>query len=521
MKWWSDLWLKESFATYLSHLCMENAEGLEEYKESWGLFLNYKTWAYREDQLPSTHPIATNCQNTEEAENNFDGITYAKGSSVLKQLTYYIGMERFKEGIQSYINKFAWKNTNLDDFMNCLQTSCTKHVETKTIDLQHWVNTWLRTKGMNEIEPIAEYENGKVKSFQIKQKFAPFADEKYRMQRIDIALYDKEFNETCVKNVFIEDQEITEVGEMIGKDQPFAFYINANDNGFGKFQIDRDTFLNLKANLHKVKDDVNRKMIWRAIWDLVQDIKISAYEYLEFLYFTLEDEPDSDTISTNLFYAKYAIEKYVPWEMKSREHEKMFIFLYNQLNSEKPPSIRNAFLNKMPEFAESKGQKNLVLQWLEHGLCSYEKKPIPNLSVSQGLHYEIVKNMHADDSIPMETKEELISKVLEKDKSNTAIDLKRSCESALPLPEIKERLWNWYTDLEAKDSDKVFTASMQSFNHWSQEIILEPYVDKFFQVIMQVFTHRDRSFAKIFFLYLKPVFYNQEVKKNLQNAHFF
>ncbi len=135
MKWWNDLWLNESFATYLSHRAMREAQRLQNYNSSWMIFLSYKAWAFREDQMPTTHPIASNCQNTEEAEANFDGITYAKGSSCLKQLAYLIGEQVFAQGVRLYFRRHAWGNTELGDFMASLQKAYDEANPKERIDL--------------------------------------------------------------------------------------------------------------------------------------------------------------------------------------------------------------------------------------------------------------------------------------------------------------------------------------------------------------------------------------------------
>ena len=119
MRWWDDLWLNESFATWASVVAQVSAT---EYTSSWTTFANVeKSWAYVQDQLPSTHPIAADMVDLAAVEVNFDGITYAKGASVLKQLAAYVGFEEFLTGLRAYFAAHAFGNATLEDLLVALE----------------------------------------------------------------------------------------------------------------------------------------------------------------------------------------------------------------------------------------------------------------------------------------------------------------------------------------------------------------------------------------------------------------
>ena len=340
MKWWNELWLNESFATYMSHLCMGTAPGLEDLTESWTIFLAYKNWAFREDTLPSTHPISCQCENTEEAEENFDGITYAKGSSSLKQLVYLIGLDSFKEGIQNYFKKFEWGNTELKDFMNCLYEVYSKKDVAQKVNLEEWSSQFLTTSGLNELLPIVEYEDGKIKNFKVQQKLSTFGKNILRMHRLDIAMYDQNFNETLVKNILISPEEFTDVPEMVGLAEPHAIYLNANDHAYAKIQIDAKSLAAFKQGLFKVKNEVNRKMIWRSVWEIVRDVQVSAFDYLELVHNILPAEKDPDIIRTNLIYSRLACHNFLPEEAIGAQLEKLFNTTYKMLKTEEDANLK-------------------------------------------------------------------------------------------------------------------------------------------------------------------------------------
>ena len=144
MRWWNDLWLNESFAEYMSHLAaVENTE----FGHAWTTFASVeKSWAYRQDQLPTTHPIFAEINDLQDVEVNFDGITYAKGASVLRQLVAWVGPEQFMSGVREYFSKHAWQNTELSDLMAELEKASGR-------DLERWGQLWLETAGVNTLTP--------------------------------------------------------------------------------------------------------------------------------------------------------------------------------------------------------------------------------------------------------------------------------------------------------------------------------------------------------------------------------
>ena len=180
MRWWDDLWLNESFATYISTLCQAEAT---EYTTAWTTFANTeKAWAYAQDQLPSTHPIAADIPDVAAVEVNFDGITYAKGASVLKQLVAYVGRDEFLAGVRRYFRKHEYGNTTLADLLAPLSESSGR-------DLSEWVEQWLRTSQVNTLRPVFELtDDGRYASFAIEQT-AVAEHPVLRNHRLAVGLY--------------------------------------------------------------------------------------------------------------------------------------------------------------------------------------------------------------------------------------------------------------------------------------------------------------------------------------------
>ncbi len=110
MKWWDDLWLNEAFATALSYYaCSLGGDYVDDYiNESWLHMSGDKRWGLSEDLMPSNHKISADCPSTDTAESLIDGITYGKGSSLIKQLIFLIGWRTFTNGLKIYFKNFKW-----------------------------------------------------------------------------------------------------------------------------------------------------------------------------------------------------------------------------------------------------------------------------------------------------------------------------------------------------------------------------------------------------------------------------
>ena len=182
MRWWNDLWLNESFATYMAYLAMEHATRWSE--SAWSAFhARMKAWAYEQDQLPTTHPIAGEVPDTDATFLNFDGITYGKGAAVLKQLVAFLGEDGFRDGMRDYFRTHAWGNTTLADFLAALERGSGR-------ELGRWSEAWLETAGVNTIAPQWDVAEGAVNSFTIQQT-APSEHPTLRPHRTEIAVYDR------------------------------------------------------------------------------------------------------------------------------------------------------------------------------------------------------------------------------------------------------------------------------------------------------------------------------------------
>ncbi|HEV7908871.1 MAG TPA: aminopeptidase N, partial [Pseudonocardiaceae bacterium] len=298
MKWWNDLWLNESFAEYISTLATAEAT---EWHEAWTTFQAMeKSWAYRQDQLPSTHPVVATINDLEDVQVNFDGITYAKGGSVLKQLSAWVGRDAFLAGVGAYFRKHEYGNTELADLLAELETTSGR-------DLASWSKLWLETAGVNTLRPeIETSEDGTISSFAVVQSAHPDYPT-IRPHRMAIGLY--EFNTAGVDGRRLTrtgrveldvDGERTEVPELIGKARPSLVLLNDDDLAYAKIRLDEPSLAVAIEHLAGIEDPLARSLVWGSVWDSTRDAETRPTDYVRLVLGNIASETESTTIRTTL-----------------------------------------------------------------------------------------------------------------------------------------------------------------------------------------------------------------------------
>jgi aminopeptidase N len=260
MRWWDDLWLNESFATYISTLATAEAT---EWTGAWTTFnAGEKSWAYNQDQLPSTHPVYATINDLEDVQVNFDGITYAKGASVLRQLVAYVGQDEFLAGVAAYFQRHAFGNSTLRDFTRELEGTSGR-------DLERWTDLWLKTSGVNTLRPEIETdEDGVITSFAVLQEAA--ADyPTLRPHRLAIGFYELR-DAHLVRTERFEldvDGDRTEVAELVGRTRPALVLLNDDDLTYAKVRLDAASLEVAMRHLAAFEDSLARSLVFASVWD--------------------------------------------------------------------------------------------------------------------------------------------------------------------------------------------------------------------------------------------------------------
>ena len=280
MKWWNGLWLNESFASFMASLASEEASPFGGVWQSF--FKDLKQWGYWEDQLVTTHPIETPVPDTDQAFTNFDGITYGKGASALKQLRYFIGEDAFRDGIRAYFKDLAFKNATIQDFMGHLAAASGQ-------DLGEWQRLWLQTSGVNTVRAEWGCRQGKLTAMVLRQSGAPLRPHRSRVGF---------FSGRRLEEIPVEfKNELTDVPEALGKRCPDWVFPNLDDEDYAKVDLDTTSLDYLRSHLASVESPLLRQMVWHAIWEGVTHAEIPAQEYVALVLSAAPAEKETMVLS--------------------------------------------------------------------------------------------------------------------------------------------------------------------------------------------------------------------------------
>ncbi|MDR1766947.1 MAG: aminopeptidase N [Propionibacteriaceae bacterium] len=312
MRWWDDLWLNESFAEWASHWCQaEIRRSQPDRDDPWATFANArKNWAYKADQLPTTHPIAADMVDLDAVQLNFDGITYAKGASTLKQLVAFVGQDAFLAGLRQYFARHAWGNTTFDDLLDALAESSGR-------DLSQFAQTWLQSTGVNTLRAEFELDQaGRFTKFAVRQSGG-----QPRQHRLAIGLYGpaeaaagQAASEARLVRLGRVETDIagdhTEIPELVGLPRPSLLLLNDDDLTYAKIRLDDVSVATLKRSLRLVDDTLARALCWGAAWDMCRDGELGASDYVQIVLGAVRDEDDLTAVQTVLNQSRLAIDFY-------------------------------------------------------------------------------------------------------------------------------------------------------------------------------------------------------------------
>ncbi len=494
MRWWNDLWLNESFAEYVSTLATAETS---EWKEAWTTFAALeKNWAYRQDQLPSTHPIVATINDLEDVQVNFDGITYAKGASVLKQLVAWVGRDAFFKGVASYFKKHQWKNTELTDLLVELEKESGR-------ELTSWSKLWLETAGVNTLKPKIETEDGTITSFVIEQ--TPQEGHDYlRPHRMGVGLFN--LQDGKLKRVESIELDVagkeTKVDQLIGKKLPDLVLLNDGDLAYAKIRLDDASRKVALANLSGIEDSLARTLVWTAAWDATRDGEAPASEFVKLVLGHIAAETESTTVTTLLRQLVTTGVLYVKESNREQTLSEIASGLMELTEAAKPGSDNQLqFAKFVPQFART----NQQLDWLEAVLSGSKK--IAGLEVDQDLRWEILTGL----VIGGRAGEAEIAKELEHDNTANGQKFAAACRAAIPTEAAKQAAWHTLTETEDYSNTLVNSASL-AFGRVNDLALLKPFADKYHEVALKIWNSRTYHIAAYLLTNLYPVqLANQEL----------
>ena len=497
MKWWNDTWLNESFAEWAAYYTSANAT---KYTNSWTEFTGArKNWAYRQDQLSSTHPIAVDMKNMEEVRTNFDGITYAKGASVLQQLVAHVGKENFFAGLKKYFAKHAWGNTVLRDLLVELEATSGR-------DLSAWTKTWLQTAGVNTLRPDLKITDGKYSEIAIIQEVpqVPAGSKELRPHRMAVGLYD-------VKNGKLERRKSIEldvtgartvVEGLTGESVADLLLINDHDLTYAKIRFDANSIETLKKHLGDITDSLTRALCWSAAWDMHRDGELSASDYTEIVLNALGKENEASVIGAQLINLETAVELYSSPKNREALRKKRSEGLYQLAKSAKPGSDEQLALVRGFANGATVSDAPKVKEFLEGKL--------QGLTVDSEMRWALVKSL-AERGIFGASE---VDAELERDKTADGERHAAEAHALVPTADNKAKVWQRLTTTEL--SNYIHRHTLLGVNRPIQQDLWAPYVDKYFAEVKDVWAKYSYEIAKQFADFAFPRFAPSDA--NLQKA---
>lgn len=487
MKWWNDLWLNESFAEWASTIATAEAT---EWTEAWTTFnAMEKTWAYRQDQLPSTHPVVAEIRDLEDVQVNFDGITYAKGGSVLKQLAAWVGIDEFFAGVGAYFRKHEYSNTELRDLLTELETTSGR-------ELTEWSRKWLETAGVNTLSPaIVEAADGTISAFKIVQT-APSDYPTIRPHRLGVGFYDLQ-NGELVRTHFTEldvDGDLTDVPELVGLARPDLVLLNDHDLAYAKIRLDERSLQTAIDHLSKISDPLARSLVWGAAWDQTRDAEASASDYIDLVLGNIGSETESTTVRTTLAQLQLAANSYVSPDKRDASRQKVADGLWALAQAAHAGS--DSQLQFVTAFASSAATPD---HWETVRALRAGEISLDGLTIDTDLSWQLLVSLAAGGVIT----EGVIDEALAADNTAKGAEFAAQAKAALPTPEAKSAAWSSLVDSDRLPNTLVRAAGL-GFTHPAGVLLLDEFVDQYFAMLLPVWESRTYKIAEYLVLGLYP-----------------
>ncbi|WP_167051287.1 aminopeptidase N [Salinibacterium sp. ZJ77] len=484
MKWWNDLWLNESFAEWASTIATAEAT---EWTEAWATFQAMeKSWAYRQDQLPSTHPIVADIRDLDDVQVNFDGITYAKGGSVLKQLAAWVGIDAFFAGVGAYFRAHEWGNTELSDLLRELE-------KTSGRDLSTFSAQWLETSGVNTLKPEIETDaDGVITSFRVRQTAHPDYPT-LRQHRIAIGFYefasdaaDAPLVRTHRHEFDLLAEEWNDVAELVGLTKPALVLLNDDDLAYAKIRLDEDSFRVAVSALGRIEDPLARALVWGSAWDATRDAEIAGRDYVQLVLGNILAETESTTIRLSLTQLLQTARAYVAPETRDAVVREVGDALWQLAQQADAGSDAQFQFVKFFANVASTTEHAAILQGLRSGEIALD-----GLAVDTDLDWELLEGL-----VLVGAAGELeIAAALEKD--DTANGQQAAARARATIPTLEAKTAALTAGLEDGTISNVVLRNMAlGFTHVNDPAVLESLVPQYFDAIRRVWDERNFQIAQ-------------------------
>ncbi len=489
MRWWDDLWLNESFATWAGTLAQAEAT---RWTSAWTTFAQlYKAWAYRQDQLPSTHPIAADIPDIHAVEVNFDGITYAKGAAVLKQLVAYVGRENFLAGVRKYFAAHAWGNATLADLLSALE-------ETSGRELASWSREWLQTAGVNTLRPsYAVDSEGRFTEFAVEQEAAA-THPLLRSHRIAIGLYDR--TEAGLSRRLRVETDVagprTVIPELAGQRRPDLVLVNDDDLTYAKIRLDEHSLQTLiEASIGLFPESLPAALCWTAAWDMCRDGEMAARDYVRLVLSGVSSVADIGVVQTLLRQAGQATHRFADPGWRDTGLALMAGALRELLAAAPAGSdAQLAYVRAFAGVATSADDLALLAQLLDGSVR------LDGLTVDTDLRWALLGRLVSRGAPSPSGSGSFgpgeIGAELARDATDAGERHAATCRAAIPAAEAKRETWQ--TLVSGELTIATFRATLAGFVDLDRPDLIEPYRGDYFAVVGDVWRDWSSAMAQDF-----------------------
>ncbi len=498
MTWWDDLWLNESFATFASVLCQSEAT---EFTEAWTTFATVeKSWAYRQDQLPSTHPIAADIPDLAAVEVNFDGITYAKGASVLKQLVAYVGLEHFLAGLRDYFRTHAYGNATFDDLLAALEKASGR-------DLSNWGRQWLKTTGLNTLRPDFDVDaDGKFTRFAVLQSGAAPGAGETRVHRLAIGIYDEDRTGKLVR-VHREELDVdgssTEVPALVGVSRGKLILVNDDDLTYCSLRLDPESLQTALQRIADIAEPLPRTLVWSAAWEMTREAELRARDFVALVSAGVQAETEVGVAQRLLLQAQTAVASYAdPAWARDQGWPQFADRLLELARGAQPGSDHQlAFFNTLCSSVLSPRHVETLAGLLDGDPAELG---LAGLAVDTDLRWRIVTALAAAgaiDAAGLDTPR--IDAEVQRDP--TAAGKRNGAQAAAARPQFSVKD-NAFTTVVEDDTLPNITGRsiIAGINAPGQGELLKPFTKRYFEAILELWARRSSEVAQSVVIGLYP-----------------
>jgi aminopeptidase N len=487
MRWWDDLWLNESFAEWAS----TSAQSANtRWPWAWTTYTSVeKSWAYRQDQMPTTHPIVADIRDLEDVEVNFDGITYAKGASVLKQLVAYVGHEEFVQGLRRYFKAHSWGNTQLSDLLHELEVASGR-------DLREWSAQWLQRSGVNTLVPLVAVDRaGRLTEVTVRQTTQPGHDVQ-RVHRLAIGCYDLldgELRRTHRLEMDVEG-ELTPVPELVGRPRPDLLLVNDDDLAYAKIRLDPHSLATAVEQVGSFAESMPRALVLQAAWDMLRDAESRACDFVELALRAVEVEADSNMLRTLLGQLSTAVRLYSAPQHRPALKERFAAAVHDLARAAEPASDRQLQLTSAFASVATTAEPVATVRGLLEGTQTW-----PGLDVDTDMRWTLLTCLAAAGSASADDIEGELGR------DRTANGERAAALARATVPDTEAKLAAWSSVVESDElPNAVQDAVIAGFAVAHDVELLRPFVARYLAVIENVWATRTNEIAQQIVIGLYP-----------------